>query len=91
MKPKFWAILSGCVCGFLTMIGGTAILAFISWSLFEAGVRDIAGIENNAKTMLPFAIGISAFLAIIVGFVAGLLIYRWRQRKEEHRPPVQSD
>ena len=90
MKPMPWAILSGCGCGFLTLIGGTAILALISWGLFEGGVRTIAGIENRGKTMLPIAIGISAILAVFLGCGVGFLVYRWRQKKEAHRPPVQS-
>ena len=50
MKPKPWAILSGCGCGFLTLVVGTAISALIFWSLYEyAGVRDIAGFPNSNK------------------------------------------
>ena len=90
MKPKVWGIISGCIFGFLTLIGGTAILVLISWGLWEADVRKIGGIRNDAQTMMPIAIGISAFVAIILGFVAGLLVHRWRQKKEAHRPPVQS-
>ena len=91
MKPKVWVIISGCIFGFLTLIGGTAILALISWGLWQANVLEIGGIRNNSKTIMPIAIGISAFVAIILGFVAGLLVHRWRQKKEVHRPPVQSD
>tara|TARA_B100000945_G_scaffold107416_1_gene85141 strand:- start:200 stop:475 length:276 start_codon:yes stop_codon:yes gene_type:complete len=90
MKPKVWGIISGCIFGFLTLIGGTAILALISMSLWAADVREIAGIANNGQTTVPIAIGISAFLAIIVGILAGRFFYRWRQKKEAHRPLVQS-
>ena len=90
MKPKTFGIFSGCLFGFLTFLFGTALLALISWGLWEVGVREIGGIKNNAKTMMPIAIGISAFLAIIVGILAGRFFYRWRQKKEAHRPLVQS-
>ena len=90
MKTKTFGIFSGCLFGFLTFLFGTALLALISWGLWEADVREIGGIKNNAKTMMPIAIGISAFVAIILSFVAGLLVHRWRQKKEAHRPLVQS-
>ena len=68
MKPKPWAILSGCGCGFLTLVGGGAILCLAAWYMFEyAGVRTIAGIKNNGQTMLPIAFSISAFLAVPLG------------------------
>ena len=91
MKPMPWAILSGCGCGFLTLIGGGAILCLAAWGLFEyADVRTIAGIKNNGGTMLPIAFSISAFLAVPLGCGVGFLVYRWRQKKEAHRPPVQN-
>ena len=90
MKPVPWAILSGCGCGFLTLIGGGAILCLAAWGLFEyADVRTIAGIKNNGRTMLPIAFSISAFLAVPLGCGVGFLVYRRRQKKESHRPPVQ--
>ncbi len=90
MKPKPWAILSGCGFGFLTLIGGSVILCLAAWGLSDyAGVRTIAGIRNKADTMMPIAIGISAFLAVLLGCGVGFLVYRWRQKKEARRPPVQ--
>ncbi len=81
MKPKTFGIFSGCLFGFLTFLFGTALLALISWGLWEVGVREIGGIKNNAKTMMPIAIGISAFAAIIVGILAGRFFYWWRQNR----------
>ena len=90
MKSKFWAIVSGCGFGFLTLVGGGAILWLAAWGLFEyADVRTIAGIKNNGGTMLPIAFSISAFLAVPLGCGVGFLVYRWRQKKEARRPPVQ--
>ena len=90
MNPKLWGVVSGCIVGFLTLIGGTAILTLISWGLWEADVREIGGIKNEAQMAIPIAMCFSAFLAIILGIVTGLLVHRWRQKKEAHRPPAQS-
>ena len=81
MKPKTFGIFSGCLFGFLTFLFVAALLALISWGLWEVGVREIGGIKNNAKTMMPIAIGISAFAAIIVGILAGRFFYWWRQNR----------
>ena len=91
MKPKTFGIFSGCFFGVVTLIGCTAFLAIISSGLWDAGVREIGGIKNNARTLMPIAIGISAFLAIIVGILAGRFIYWWKQKEGAHRPPEQSD
>ena len=90
MKPKPWAIVSGLGFAILTLIGGTVILVLTAWGLYEyADVRTIAGIRNRANVVLPIAIGISAFLAVLLGCGVGFLVYRRRQKKESHRPPVQ--
>ena len=89
MKPKALAILSGCGCGFLTLIGGTVIMALGCYCLYEyAEVRYIAGFRNKAPTVVPIAAGISGCLGILLDCRAGFLVYRWRQKKEAHRPPA---
>ena len=74
MKSNPWEILSGCGCGFLTLVVGTAISALTFWSLYEyAGVRDIAGFpnSNHASTVVPIAVGISGCLGILLGCRVG--------------------
>ena len=91
MKPMPWAILSGCGCGFLTLIGGTVIMALGCYCLNKyAGIRTIAGIHIiRDPEMGEIAVLTSAFLAVLLGYGVGKLVYRWRQKKEAHRPPVQ--
>ena len=90
MKPKSWALLSAIVFGILTLVGGTVILSFVAWFLFDLGIKTIAGFKNDAKTLVPIFFGINAILAVFIGCGVGFLVYRWRQKKEAHRPPVQS-
>ena len=96
MKPKSWALLSAFGCGIPTLVGGTVILSFGAWFLrrvapqYQEGIKTIAGIKNDPDIMIPIAIGISAILAVFLGCGVGFLVYRWRQKKEAHRPPVQS-
>ena len=90
MKPKSWALLSAFGCGIPTLVGGTVILSFGAWFLYQEGIKTIAGIKNDPDIMIPIAIGISAILAVFLGCGVGFLVYRWRQKKEAHRPLVQS-
>ena len=83
MKPKSFAIACGFLCFVATFILGTALLTVTSMILWEYDVREIAGFNNNAKTMIPFAIGISAFLGILLGYIAGRFLFLWKQKSDK--------
>jgi membrane protein DedA with SNARE-associated domain len=77
MKPKPWAIISGCGCAFLTLVGGSGILTLAGYLLFKSGVRDA-----QPEVVIPIATLISVFLGVLLGCGVGFLVYRWRQKKD---------
>ena len=78
MKPTGCSILSGCGCATLTVIVGGPLIVLICWLLYE--FVDVK--ELTEEPAMVIAVLVSLPAGIILGFLTGFLVYRWRQKKE---------